>query len=406
MKTTVFCLTIFIAVLISVHAQDDRCESRGIFTFGRCPEICEPFSATSSQKCASLLQFGCLYGPCADKSGQFSCSLERSLVESTRICPGDKIVFDNININTNSIIDYFLDLNASPLATDFYLLTDATGSMSEAIGNVTAQFQKLIDFFAKDDNVGFGVGIYRDETELTNGFSNLQSISVNKELSRQAVSRIIADGGGDRAEANLVGLYKVAKDSGIGWRRNSRKILVYFGDQPGHEPTCNPGLPRLTRTNVIEALEAKGITVVAVSVGMDNLDGSTDAFGCGGPGAGAGQAAAIAAGTNGRFGSQTTFSELVNTIISLTSSLPRNYEVDVSDCEDKITSTFSPNLPLTLIPPASTTVKHTMKLLERICESAERFTCQFKFTESGADLPSSTMEFVNIKGCESFLGGR
>ena len=104
------------------------------------------------------------------------------------------------------------------------------------------------------------------------------------------MNRISATGGDDRAEANLVGLYKVAKNSGIGWREDSRKVLVYFGDEPGHEPTCNSGISRLTRTNVIEELKFQNITVVAMSVGANNLNGPTDAFGCGESGAGAGQA--------------------------------------------------------------------------------------------------------------------
>lgn len=403
MKNAIFCFTVFAAVLVSVYAQKDRCESKGIFTFGKCPEVCEPFSPLSSQKCSSLLQFGCLVRPCGDKPNFLSCSLERSFIESNPICPGDKIVFDSININSNSLIEYFLDLNASPLATDFYLLSDATRSMTDAIENVRTQFQKLIDFFEKDTKVGFGVGIYRDETELSNGFSNLQSVSENTTLSRNAVSNIRAIGGGDAPEANLVALYKVAKDSSIGWRKKSRKVLVYFGDQPGHEPTCNSGLPRITRKEVIDALRVKEITVVAVSVGRDNLNGATRSFGCGGSGAGAGQASAIATGTNGLFDSKINSAELVSNIIRLTENLPRKYEVDDSDCADKITSTFNPSLPLTLIPPASTTVKHTMKLLDRVCETADKFTCQFKFKQSGADLPSSTLEFVNIKGCESIL---
>ena len=403
MKNAIFSFTVFAAVLVSVYAQKTRCESKGIFTFGKCPEVCEPFSVISAHKCSSLLQFGCIPRPCPNKPGLSSCSLERSFVASNRICPGDKIVFDGIDINSNFIIDYFLDLNASPLATDFYLLSDATGSMGGAIANVRTQFQKLINFLGKDTNVGFGVGIYRDETELSNGFSNLQRISENKKLSHNAVSTIRAAGGLDRPEANLVALYKVAKDSSIGWRKNSRKVLVYFGDQPGHEPTCTSGLPRITRKEVIDALKAKGIVVVAVSVGHDNLNGATKPFGCGGPGAGAGQASAIATGTNGVFGSKIKDSELVDNIIKLTENLPRKYEVDDSDCADKITSTFNPSLPLELKPPAATTVKHTMKLLDRICETAGKFTCQFKFKESGADIPSSTLKFVNIKGCEKFL---
>ena len=91
MKTVLLCFTIFLSVLISAEAQEDRCRSRGIFTFESCPDICESFSVDSAPKCASLLQFACIYSPCLDTPGQFSCSLQPALVESVPICPGDKI---------------------------------------------------------------------------------------------------------------------------------------------------------------------------------------------------------------------------------------------------------------------------------------------------------------------------
>lgn len=79
----------------------------------------------------------------------------------------------------------------------------------------------------------------------------------------------MANGGGDIPEANLHALSEVATSSSIGWREGTRMILVYFGDAPGHEPTCPSGR-RLTRENIIDQLNEKGIAVIATNFGNSN----------------------------------------------------------------------------------------------------------------------------------------
>eukprot|EP00171_Calliarthron_tuberculosum_P022356 IDg22356t1 len=185
--------------------------------------------------------------------------------------------------------------------TDFYLLSDATGSMRGAIADVQKKFKLIIEQFQSDNTkVAFGVGYYRDSAYTNNGFTNLQPISTNLRLSTNAVNVLRASGGGDAPEANLVALHQVATSSAIKWRNNSRRILVYFGDHPGHEPSCVGG-KSLTRVNVGDALKKARITVVGVTFGAKKLDGKTRAFKCAGSGAGAGQATHITSVTGGRF---------------------------------------------------------------------------------------------------------
>lgn len=386
--------------IIFVTAQD-RCNSKGIFTYGRCPEVDQDFTTDFFVKCSGLLQFGCVIKPSAAAPGKFSCSFDSTKVAADKICAGDEVVFDGIDIRKNDVVSYFLDLNAAPLKTDFYLLSDATGSMGGAIADVKKKFKLIIDQFKSDQgtDVAFGVGFYRDENDLSNGFKNAQPISTNLQLSTNAVNRLKARGGGDGPEANLVALYQVATSSEIKWRPNSRRIVVYFGDYPGHEPSCVGG-KSLTRFNVATALKKEKITVVGVTFGAKLLDGSTTPFKCGGSGAGKGQATHITTVTGGRLDTASSDSAVVETIRSALKNLKREYNVDESDCISTITSNFNPKSPWTVLPGDGTTVKHTMKLKERICDTGSKsFECKFKFSDFGGELPGTSMKFVNVKGC-------
>eukprot|EP00171_Calliarthron_tuberculosum_P001792 IDg1792t1 len=388
-----------LSLLVILAFAQDRCKSKGIFTYGKCPEVDQDFSTDLFVKCASLLQFGCIMQPSTTVSGKFVCTLDPTKVEADKICAGDKIVFDGIDIRKNNILSYFLDLNAAPIDTDFYLLSDATGSMRGAIADVQKKFKLIIEQFQSDNTkVAFGVGYYRDTAGANNGFTNLQPISTNLRLSTSAVNVLRASGGGDAPEANLVALHQVATSSAIKWRKNSRRILVYFGDNPGHEPSCVGG-KSLTRVNVGDALKKARITVVGVTFGVKKLDGKTKPFKCSGSGAGAGQATHITSVTGGRFETASSDSAVVETIRNALKNLPRKYDADESDCISTITSKFNPKNPWLLLPGDSTTVKHTMELKDRVCDTGGSFECKFKFSDFGGELPGTSIAFVNVKGC-------
>ncbi|CAN8063411.1 unnamed protein product [Agarophyton chilense] len=186
------------------------------------------------------------------KSGTgFSCSLRKELSDEYLVCPGDMVVFDSAFIDSLQEVSFKLDLKVPPLKTDMYLLSDGTGSMRLAIGTAKERALDIMNVFGTRSNVRFGVGMFRDEKDLNHGFINQQPITNNKYLIRQAINAQSALGGGDADEANLVALYKIATDSSIGWREGSGRILLYFGDYPGHEPTCISGDFRLDRHTVI-----------------------------------------------------------------------------------------------------------------------------------------------------------
>lgn len=378
-----------------------------IFVYGKCSDECMPLLA-AFRECGPKIQFGCDLEPCGDTT--FRCTLKPDIIADNIICPGDKVVFDSIDIKRFEKLSYSIDLKASPSRTDFYLLSDATGSMGTAIATAKARANEIITIFGNRPNVAFGVGMYRDEEELNMGFMNLQSIittsddegnllTTNVNQVKQAINRLAASGGGDRDEANLVALYKVATDKSIGWRENSRKILVYFGDFPGHEPTCViPGLT-ITRKNVISALSAKRITVIAVN--FVGLNFAPTSFKCsaGLPAAGTGQAKDITTGTAGVEIPSSSQALLVAAIRKGLENLPKDFDVDEKECARYLDSTHIPSLPRRVLPGAIETVENCFTIRPDVCRGGTKFECNYRYTESGADLPMVNVEFVNIKGC-------
>lgn len=391
--------------------QTDRCQKkkeRSIFIYGRCPSVCKAFDpATISADfvaCSNLRSFGCKQKPCTVPGSPYgiACIFDESYTAGTEICPDDKIVFDGISINEDVEITYKIDLDAAPVQTDLYLLADNTGSMKKAIQIAKIKAADLTEVFGQRENVAFGIGRYKDEIELSGGFEHQVSLTENKAQAQAAIRNWEATGGGDAPEANLVALYKLATDSKIGWRPSARKFVVIFGDVPGHEPTCL-GSTVVTRDVVAREFKKRGITVVGVDFG--DINGTTRSFplsGCGGKkSAPAGQLKAITDATGGKIFESNDQLKLVQNIKDAIESLKRVYSVDESECEANIDSTHVPSFPLTLGPTVRQTVSNTIKMKPPICKFGTKFSCRYKYTESGAAISGgATIEFVNIRGCE------
>lgn len=83
-----------------------------------------------------------------------------------------------------------------------------------------------------------GVGAYRDFGDAF-VFNNIQPVTAGlTPLTFAAqVNAWAAAGGGDWPEAQLHALHRVATQPSIAWRTSSIKIVVWFGDAPGHDPS-------------------------------------------------------------------------------------------------------------------------------------------------------------------------
>jgi len=172
-----------------------------------------------------------------------------------------------------------------PDREDVMLMSDTTGSMGEALETVQTQLSDLISARRKvAGDTRFGVASYRDEKEYS--FQLNQPLTDEDAAVQRAIDRLSHGGGGDAPEANLPALHAVATDKRVGWSPGSRRLVIWFGDVPGHEPSCAVRGVRHTRQSVLAALRAARISVIAIGVnnglnkGMDIRKGrGTNSFG-------------------------------------------------------------------------------------------------------------------------------
>lgn len=64
------------------------------------------------------------------------------------------------------------------------------------------QLSSIINSFSSDDNVGFGIGQYRNESELEDGFENMEPISEDRGLALGVISSLTIGNCFDMFEAN------------------------------------------------------------------------------------------------------------------------------------------------------------------------------------------------------------
>jgi len=233
-------------------------------------------------------------------------------------------------------ITVHVPISGVPPQADVYLLADTTASMGPIITTVQAGIDTVLNTAFLGD-IAWGVGNYKDfpipapnpyafqpQLPLTPGAAGVAAAKL-------AVMAWSASDGSDTPEGQLFALQQIATDPAIGWRPGSKRILVWFGDAPGHDPICQAisGVPDITEATAKAALlNGPKITVVAISTDTgtagaldgDPTAGSTDYGVCAVAGT-AGQATRIAAATPG--GSHTSgvnTATIIAKLVSLISS--------------------------------------------------------------------------------------
>lgn len=222
--------------------------------------------------------------------------------------------------------------NAGPSKADVYFLADTTGSMGGILSAVQTGANNILTALSGlGIDMMFGVGNYKD-------FGSGDPFAFKHQLSptnvvanvTTAINAWVASGGGDFPEGQLFALNSLAVPPGgsIGWRPGSKRIIVWFGDAPGHDGICaaisGEGAD-ITEASATAKLVAEGITVLAISTATPGLDedpklGATDYTAvCGPPGGTPGQGTRIASATGGTFVSPVDATKIVNTIITLVS---------------------------------------------------------------------------------------
>jgi hypothetical protein len=249
------------------------------------------------------------------------------------IQPATNTLTLNLGDTIDETITVTIPKNAGPAKADVYFLADTTGSMGSILNAVQAGANNVLAALAGlPVDLVFGVGNYKDFAS-GDPYCFQHQVTPTKVTATviAAIGTWLASGGQDFPEGNLFALDSLAVPPGgtIGWRAGSKRIIVWFGDAPGHDPICKAasGAPAdITEASVTAKLVAEGITVLAVSTADPGLDDDPKAGAtgyvalCGAPGGLAGQGTRIATATTGTFVSGINAGNIVNTIINLVTS--------------------------------------------------------------------------------------
>lgn len=213
---------------------------------------------------------------------------------------------------------------AAPTSTkvDVFFLADTTGSMYGSIAAVQAAATSILASTAALGDVAFGVGEYKDMYD-TYAYRLNTNITSSQPTAQAGINLWGAYGGGDTPEANLFALESVAENTT--WRAGSERILVWFGDAPGHDPRLGS-----TEGSATAALVANGIQVLALNTGNLNATG---------------QATRIATATGGTYYAGINSSSIVATITSAISAAYSTYTsvgLDLSELPAGLTASVVP----------------------------------------------------------------
>jgi hypothetical protein len=245
------------------------------------------------------------------------------------IQPDSNILTLNPGETIDETITVTVPKNAGPTKADVYFLADTTGSMRSILNAVkTGASNILTTLSGLGVDMVFGVGNYKD---FASGdpycFQHQVSPTNVVPTVTAAINTWLAGGGNDVPEGDLFALDGLAVPPGgaIGWRPGSKRIIVWFGDAPGHDPICTAvsGAPAVTEASATAKLVAQGIIVLAISTANPGLDadpknGALDYVAqCGPPGGLPGQGTRIANATGGVFVTGINAGNIVNTIINL-----------------------------------------------------------------------------------------
>jgi len=157
-----------------------------------------------------------------------------------------------------------------PPNPDIVFLADTTGSMGGAIANVIANATAVMNTVkASQSSAQFGVAEYRDRGDIFVWQLN-QNLTPTVATAQGAINTWNASGGGDFPEGQMVALTQIA--TAINWRPGSTRILVWFGDAPGHDPRLG-----FTEIGATAALVGQNIRVIAIPTGFAQLDSTGQA---------------------------------------------------------------------------------------------------------------------------------
>ena len=296
---------------------------------------------------------------------------------------------------------------------DIYFLADTTGSMGPTLANVQANASDILDAVkAEAADPRFGAGDYKDfrscgegETPpcFANGyaFNNAAPIPASDDEGSGALAAInawAAGGGIDAPEGQLFALDRLSSASNAGWRSDSSRILVWFGDNPGHDPVCaairgaDDAAPDITKGTVTTALDGADVRVIAVTLDTDGegsasigLNGDPAPYGAGDYAGACGsevatgsadQATAFADATGGVVKEAASAEDVSAEILAGLTNLPATVTPDAT-CDEGLSISFSPESK-TVTSGEDVTFTEQVDISEG-ATSGETLTCEITF---------------------------
>ena len=253
---------------------------------------------------------------------------------SITISPTDNDLTLNAGDSLDEVVTVTVPRDTGVSQVDVYFLADTTASMVGILGVVgTSSNSILAALTGLGIDMAFGVGNYKDFPNDPYAFQHQLSPTTVAADVTTAINSWSASGGSDGSEGQLFALDQLAEPPGgtIGWRAGSKRIILWFGDAPGHDSICaaiSGAASDITEASTTAKLVAEQISVIAISTttGLpDALDGDPTATAFDYPptctvGGTAGQATRIATATGGTHQPGIDVTNIVNTIISLIST--------------------------------------------------------------------------------------
>ncbi|MEL6127105.1 MAG: PEP-CTERM sorting domain-containing protein [Pseudomonadota bacterium] len=147
---------------------------------------------------------------------------------------------------------------------DVFFLSDTTGSMGGIINSVRTNASTILADTAGLGDVNWGVGSYKDTGDVYT-YREEQALTDDTTDVQAGINTWGASGGGDFPEGNQIALREVANNAG--WRAGSKRILIMFGDAPGHQGRADGAptpYPASSEAETEAALAANNVTLITV----------------------------------------------------------------------------------------------------------------------------------------------
>lgn len=314
---------------------------------------------------------------------------------------GETITFKNFMYNSTLTVP--LSLDSLKPSIDLYFLIDATFTnralLREAQDSIPVLMQSVAALRA---DPAFGAGIFRDESELWDGFQNIATLTDRQSDVVAAVADAKGTGGLDYFESNLAALYQAARNDSVGWRRSARKFVIMAAAFVGHEPTCTGDLPRLDRAVVVDALVKDGIAPILYSAPDDVMDAATVPYGCkNANAAGKGQGSYVSEKASGAFIKGKAKELVVDDVLASVKELFYKVRVDLKDCEKDLN--IRSDVPDSGIIPYGKNIELSFELSDSMCRKSTsgivKGKCTVEFEIDGVRKQQVTIIVDQYEGC-------